>query len=385
MRILLGGVPFGRGNIGDEAILNCVVGIFKRNFPDVGLAVATADADSVARNFKVETLPAFGFDPAYTMRDFRRELKNFDMFVWAGGNGLSDYPHIGAELLENAQKLKLKTVIWQVGMSRELNPEFFQLHGRKLRMAELLGITRYWEHKLEQNIRRRLQACVSRCDLVVLRDQPSLIELHISGEFPAAFYGADSVILQQPAAGELLEKDPFGRRSVAICVAEKLSRRKFLEAVEFLRRMQNELNVRLVFIPMTDNDRLLMEPLAEALGEEAGNYFCSFTEPGEIQNIIGACQLLISGRLQLTIMALNANVPGIGVANSSKIANCLNMFGLPVFNNQSSIDFDALFAECKRWLAEEEFAQRAEEVRRKMLNRLTVSEGYLQELVCSKL
>ena len=77
MRILLGGVPFGRGNIGDEAILNCVVGIFKRNFPDAGLAVATADADSVARNFKVETLPAFGFDPAYTMRDFRRELKNF--------------------------------------------------------------------------------------------------------------------------------------------------------------------------------------------------------------------------------------------------------------------------------------------------------------------
>ena len=167
MRILLGGVPFGRGNIGDEAILNCVVGIFKRNFPDAGLAVATADADSVARNFKVETLPAFGFDPAYTMRDFRRELKNFDMFVWAGGNGLSDYPHIGAELLENAQKLKLKTVIWQVGMSRELNPEFFQLHGRKLRMAELLGITRYWEHKLEQNIRRRLQA--PRCPRICQR------------------------------------------------------------------------------------------------------------------------------------------------------------------------------------------------------------------------
>ena len=121
------------------------------------------------------------------------------------------------------------------------------------------------------------------------------------------------------------------------------------------------------------------------MGEEAGNYFCSFTEPGEIQNIVGACQLLISGRLQLTIMALNANVPGIGVANSSKIANCLNMFGLPVFNNQSSIDFDALLTECKRWIAEEEFAQRAGEVRRKMLNRLTVSEGYLQELVRSKL
>ena len=42
MKILLGGVPFGSGNIGDEAILGCVVNIFQRNFPDAELAVATA-------------------------------------------------------------------------------------------------------------------------------------------------------------------------------------------------------------------------------------------------------------------------------------------------------------------------------------------------------
>ena len=380
MKILLGGVPFGSGNIGDEAILCCVVEIFRRNFPDAELICATSDPAGAAEKYQVQTLPAYGFDPAVTMRDFRRALKDIDIFVWAGGTGLSDYPHIGASLLENAQKMNCKTVIWQVGMNRELNPEYFQLHGRKLKLAELFGLTAYWERQLEYKIRQRLQACVSKCDLVILRDQPSLIELHASGEFPAAFYGADSVLLQQPSPGTLLEPDPFKRRSVAVCLAEKLSKRKSAEALDFFRKLQKELDVRLVFIPMTPGDRQLMMPLIEMLDAEQHNVFCDFSDPSDIQNIIGSCQLLISGRLQLTIMALNANVPGIGIANSSKIANCLNMFGLPVFNNQISIDFSELFAECSRWLNEPDFARRAEEVRRKMLNRLTVSEGYLKEL-----
>ena len=379
MKILLGGVPFGSGNIGDEAILNCAISIFRRNFPDAELFVATA-APETAGKYQISALPAYGFDPRYKMNAFRKELKKFDMFVWAGGTGLSDYPQIGAELLENAQKLKLKTVIWQVGMNREFNPQYFQLHGLKLKIADMLGVTGYWEKYLENRIRERLQVCVSRCDLVVLRDQPSLIELHNAGEFPAAFYGADSVVLQQSCEGVLLPPDARSRRSVAICVAEKLNRSKFLQAVEFFKRLQRELQVRLVFIPMTAGDRQILKNLYDALDPAEENVLIEHTEPEEIQNIIGSCQLLISGRLQLTVMALNALVPGIGVANSSKIANCLSMFGLPVFNNHRSIDFDALFDECRRWLDEPGFAERAGNVRKRMLARLEQCEGYLREL-----
>lgn len=379
MRILLGGVPFGFGNIGDEAILNCAVNIFRRNFPEAEIAAATASPETAAK-YNIAALPPFGFTPQANMRAFRKALKKFDVFVWAGGTGLSDYPHIGAELLENAQKMNVKTVIWQVGMNRELNLQLFQNRHWLLKITEMLNLTTSLERLYEKRIRERLQICVSNCDLVVLRDQPSLIELHNSGEFPAAFYGADSVVLQQPCSGALLPEDPQKRRSVAICVAEKLNKLKFTQAVAFLKRLQNELAVRLVFIPMTSGDRKIMESLHEALGSATGNVLSTYTEPEEIQNIIGSCQLLISGRLQLTIMALNVLIPGIGVANSSKIANCLNMFGLPVFNNQSSINFDDLFEECRRWLNEPGFAERAGDVRKRMLNRLEQCEGYLREL-----
>jgi len=380
MKILLGGVPFGSGNIGDEAILNCVIGIFRRNFPTAQLAVATAAPDATARKYNVEVLPPFGFDTSAALRDFRRTAKKFDMFVWAGGTGLSDYPQIGASLLECAQSLHLKTVIWQVGMNRELNPEYFQLHGKKLKFAELFGLTRYLEKQMEKRMRERLQICVSRCDLVVLRDQPSLIELHTSGEFPAAFYGADSVILQQPSAGDLLPADPLQRRTIGICMAEKLNRSKSQQAIVFLQRLRSELNARLIFIPMTSGDRAIMEPFKENFSGDPGVVLVNCTEPEDIQNVVKSCSLLISGRLQLTIMGLNALVPGIGVANSSKIANCLNMFGLPVFNNQSSINFEQLFEECRRWIDEPDFAQRAQSVRERMLTRLEQCEQYLRDL-----
>ena len=42
MKILLGGIPLGCDNIGDEAILACVVKMLRESLPGVELAVATA-------------------------------------------------------------------------------------------------------------------------------------------------------------------------------------------------------------------------------------------------------------------------------------------------------------------------------------------------------
>ena len=43
MNILLGGIPLGCDNIGDEAIIACVVRMLHESLPDVKLTVATAD------------------------------------------------------------------------------------------------------------------------------------------------------------------------------------------------------------------------------------------------------------------------------------------------------------------------------------------------------
>ena len=60
MKILLGGIPLGCDNIGDEAIIACVVKMLKESLPGVDLTVATADSAS-AELLGVSVIPPFGF------------------------------------------------------------------------------------------------------------------------------------------------------------------------------------------------------------------------------------------------------------------------------------------------------------------------------------
>lgn len=62
MRFFLGGVPFGCDNIGDEAILECIVSIIRRNFPSASITVSTAKPKETARLLGVDCVELFAFD-----------------------------------------------------------------------------------------------------------------------------------------------------------------------------------------------------------------------------------------------------------------------------------------------------------------------------------
>ena len=118
MKILLGGIPLGCDNIGDEAILAGVVRMLKEGLPGLELTVATADP-STGPLLGVATVPAYGF--AGTPPDgFADAVRAHDAYVWCGATGLSDYPHTGLDLLETAQRSGIPTYIWGVGMD---NPD----------------------------------------------------------------------------------------------------------------------------------------------------------------------------------------------------------------------------------------------------------------------
>ena len=82
MRILLGGIPLGCDNIGDEAIIACVVRMLKESLPGVELAVATADpATAVLLGVGVE--PPFGF-AGCGLEGFLETVRRYDAYVWCG-------------------------------------------------------------------------------------------------------------------------------------------------------------------------------------------------------------------------------------------------------------------------------------------------------------
>ena len=123
MKILLGGIPLGCDNIGDEAIIACVVKMLKESIPGVQLTVATADPATAGR-LGVSVAPLYGFTPEYpvTHPSLATAFSRYDAYVWCGATGLSDYPHVALDLLEIAQKAGVATYVWGVGMDDGADP-----------------------------------------------------------------------------------------------------------------------------------------------------------------------------------------------------------------------------------------------------------------------
>ena len=171
MKILLGGIPLGCDNIGDEAIIACVVRMLKESLPGAELTVATADP-STAALLGVRTVPPYGF-AGNGFDGFAGEVRAHDAYVWCGATGLSDYPHVALELLETAQAAGVPAFVWGVGMDDELNPVFFWASGKRRALLSAFGLLGWYERRLRARLERRIARVLPKCRGVWLRDPQS--------------------------------------------------------------------------------------------------------------------------------------------------------------------------------------------------------------------
>lgn len=394
MRILLGGVPFGCDNIGDEAILACVVAIFRRLLPDCALTVCTRDQNGTAAKLGVATLPAFGFDPDFPAATLAAAAAGHDWFVWAGATGLSDYPETGCALLAAARQAGLRCILWNVGMNDRLNPAFFQMQGKKLRVARLLqkltGVNwpRVWEERRLARMRRQIGAMVGACRLVVMRDPLSLEELRRCAPFPDAVSAADSALLQPGCPLDALPWPTTASRErflaapirIALCFSAQNPIRDLAGLAACMERLCQQLPGALfVYLPMNpETDPTAGRALQAELSQPERLLLLRFREPEEVQEAVGACQLAISSRLHLLILSLNRLVPAIGIARGSKVAAFLRSYELPVAGSTDQIDFQKLETESLHLLRDGGFSARADQVRQRQLAALATAEQVLR-------
>ena len=344
MKILLGGVPLGCDNIGDEAIIAGVVKMLKESIPGVELTVATDDP-ATAANLGVNVVPVFGFLNV-GFAGFAAEAKRHDAYIWCGATGLSDYPHVALELLEIAQDEGVPTFIWGVGMDDELNPVFFKAHGRRLALLKMLGLVGAYERHLHSRLKRRIARVLPRCKGVWLRDPQSAEMLAATG-FPGAGVTADSAILLGEGRAAVRPvtqgRDPTGLQSyqapstkhqvptLGLCIS---TQRQVVD-LEGVRRMiavVRDFGARVIGIPMNPKtDRALLE----SLGVEC----IAGTTPEAVMSAAAECSVVLSSRLHLLILAANAGTPGLGIARGSKLANWLSNFGESVVGSVYDCDW----------------------------------------------
>ena len=328
MKILLGGVPFGCDNIGDEAIIAGVVKMLKESIPGVELTVATADPATAAL-LGVGVVPPFGFSGT-SIADFALEVKRHDAYIWCGATGLSDYPHVALDLLESAQNAGGPTFVWGVGMDDELNPVFFRAHGKRRFLLRLFGLVGWYERHLRARLSRRIALILPRCKGVWLRDPQSAAMLASMG-FPSAGITADSAILLQSRKPLTTNHEP---PTLGLCIS---TQRQVVD-LEGVRRMISAVRdsgARVIGIPMNPKtDRTLLE----SLGVEC----ISGTTPEAVMSAAAECSVVLSSRLHLLILAANVGTPGLGIARGSKLANWLSNFNRMVEGSVFECDWEKL-------------------------------------------
>ena len=349
MKILLGGVPLGCDNIGDEAIIASVVTLLRKIVPDAELTVCTRDRENTARLLGVKTAPLYGFPPELDLRAFEREARQHDVYIWFGATGLSDYPERGVGLLNAARKAGVQTVVWGVGMNSALNPVFYRAAGKRLKLLRLMTRCSFslvnWVEIYENFLLRRTQKhiceALGSCALVVLRDAESVSEVKKCG-FMHAVTGADTAILMQSAEPPL--KPAPGQLRIGFCISAQSVVRNLDGVKELWRSLLAERpDFRLVLIPMNPvTDKNLMLELAAGL-EPADRIEClDSASPAVVQACAGQCHFVVTSRLHLLILASNAGVPGLGIERGSKIANWLKAFGRTPSGSVDDCDFSAL-------------------------------------------
>lgn len=401
IKILLGGVPFGRNNVGDEAILECVVKIIRDIAPDAEITVSTDDPSGTAPRLGVETVQLFGFAPPFSRTLMAERLAAADVFIWAGATGLSDYPEIPLSMLEIAHRAGTKTVVWGVGMSDQLNPYLYRiLPGKRRSLLKICSwlsggrkdYIKQTEEQAELRARSKIAEQLNLADLVVLRDPETLTAIQTCGEVPRAIVGADSAELLKPApwdqvvltreARSILESDT---RKVGLCIS---AQRKVVhqdELVVFLDRLTAE-NHSIIFLPMNhETDSALMNDLRDRMqNKDRSIVIGGRREPGEILAIAERLDLVISSRLHLLILAAAVHVPIIGISRGTKVDNFLAPFGHISAGSVEACDFDHIQNELDRLIDSQiEFQEISIAVHNVLLERLEMAKGRLAELLNS--
>lgn len=398
MKILLGGVPFGCNNVGDEAILECSVRLLERLCPGAALTVSTNNPAETADKLRIRTCPLFGFPPPYSRREMLEALREHDAFIWCGATGLSDYPEIPLAMMQAARHAGKKTILWSVGMNSELNPaKYSVLPGKRRMLLSALGAltfgtvdaVRLEEQRRERRVRRLIREQVNAADLVIVRDSESRAELERCGVQRHIAVGADPALLLKPVdldrvrlndkIRQFLNAD-FHKVGVGISTAAPVFERPE-ELAQCLDRLVADGRTRILFVPMdplTDAG-FMTEVRARMTHSQHTELLAGHYEPAEILAVISRLRVVVSSRLHLLILSSLADVPFVGISPGSKVDSFLHAHDLKPVGTAAACDFNSLEHEARRLLQDGgQCVERIHRTRQILLKRLEEASLRLQ-------
>lgn len=311
---------YGFGNLGDDAILHAICGLF-RDFPgQVRLTVLSNSPTDTIRQYGLNAVPRFSPTVLY------RTLRDSDILISGGGSLLQNKTSTRSliyylAVIRLAQCLKKPVVIYANGI------------------GPLIGKTN----------RRLVRRAIERCTLVTLRDPQSLEELqdlgvtrediHVTGDpaftlkptreprtmFRELGIGDDAHVVGI-SVRNLPENDHFPDQFARLC-----------------DRLSLELGKTIVFLVMQESRDEAISRQIMAQMKAPAKLAKTPGDPGAMLSLIRDMDAVVSMRLHTIIFAAQMHVPVVGCVYDPKVSAFLDMLELPSCGTPRDMDADRAF------------------------------------------
>ncbi|MEV8067982.1 polysaccharide pyruvyl transferase family protein [Streptomyces sp. NPDC085995] len=330
---------YGGYNIGDEAILQCVLGCLRGHRPEARLIVFSRDAEHTRAHQPMadEVVPWEGV-PHKQVTDV---LAGLDLLVLGGGGILYDgEARRYLKLVRAAQTHGVRTFAYAVGAG--------PLH--------------------ESDDREAVRTVLADMDEVVVRDQESRLVLEEVGVERDLVVTADPALLlpPEPFTAEMMRQEgvPAHARLVGMSVrepgraAEKLDEGDYhallADVADFLVR---RLDAHVVFMPMERHDvRHAHAVLSRMTAPDRGRILHSAYTPGQVLGLMSHLDLVVGMRLHFLIFAAVSGLPVLPLPYAGKVFDFARRLGAPALVGVAREQVGLLLAEVDRlW---DEFPQR---------------------------
>ncbi len=311
---------YGFGNLGDDAILHAICGMF-RQFPvPVRLTVLSNDPADTVRQYGLTAVPRF------SPLGLFRTLKNSDILISGGGS-----------LLQN--KTSTRSLIYYLTVIRLAQ----LLHKPVVVYANGIG-------PLFGNRNRRLvRKAIEKCALVTLRDHQSVEELQNLGVTRKDLHvTGDPAFTLKPTRPprELLRELGISDDAevIGISVRDLPDNGNFPEQfAKLCDRLALELGKTIVFLVMQESrDEAISRQIQSAM--TAPSYLAKTPgDPGAMLSLIRDMDAVVSMRLHTIIFAAQMQVPVVGCVYDPKVSAFLDMLEQPSCGTPRDMDADHAF------------------------------------------
>jgi polysaccharide pyruvyl transferase CsaB len=301
VRVLLSGY-YGFGNLGDEALLEVIVGQMRARFPSVTMDVLSATPDQTARAYGVDATPR------WSMRAVREAIVRADV-VLSGGGGLLQTATSArsvvyyAGILREAIRLRRKAMIF----AQSIGP--LDLLGRIVVRSFCRGTNRATVRDLRSV--RLLQSLLPQTPVEQTAD-------------PVFLYDAPSEEIDLSVEG--LGADPYAIVSVRKVPNLRDGQHTIARAVDCLAQTHG---VRVAFLPLGGIDDAEVSTAIIRLCKSAPMLLpeCSLARAAAI---LRGAQVVIGMRLHALILAARFAVPFLAIPYDPKVAALCDDLGYPL-------------------------------------------------------